>query len=140
MAKSMRSKKRRKMRNQKRIKWAPKVNARMQRIAEALNSKDIDITQLVTVKTVSEIKKSETKEKTDVKTVSEIKNSETKEKTDDAHMDVDVEVKSRDAKTLKDEDGHYPVWMNQRAVKKHRQKINKIKRVKKKGRNKRGAW
>ncbi|XP_041348742.1 18 kDa learning-associated protein of slug-like isoform X2 [Gigantopelta aegis] len=123
MAKSMRSKKRRKMRNQKRIKWAPKVNARMQRIAEALNSKDIDITQLVTVKTVSEIKK-----------------SETKEKTDDAHMDVDVEVKSRDAKTLKDEDGHYPVWMNQRAVKKHRQKINKIKRVKKKGRNKRGAW
>ena len=55
-------------------------------------------------------------------------------------MDIDVEVKSHDPKTLLDENGHYPEWMNQRAIKKHKQKFSKTKKVKKKVHKKKGEW
>lgn len=36
---------------------------------------------------------------------------------------MDVDKKSRDPKTLRDENGHYPVWMNSRRVKKHKKRL-----------------
>lgn len=41
---------------------------------------------------------------------------------------------------LTDEHGNYPIWMNQRAIKKHKAKLVKMGRVQKKGKkNKRKA-
>jgi hypothetical protein len=44
---------------------------------------------------------------------------------------MEVDAKARDPKTLRDENGHYPVWMNSRRIKKHKTKLKAI--AKKKG-------
>ncbi|KAK0052346.1 protein LLP, partial [Biomphalaria pfeifferi] len=43
-------------------------------------------------------------------------------------MDVDKPVVSYNNKTKQNEHGHYPDWMNQRAVKKHKAKLARSKK------------
>ena len=43
-------------------------------------------------------------------------------------MEVDKAQKVYNKKTKQDEDGHYPEWMNQRAVKKQKKKLAKSKK------------
>lgn len=54
-------------------------------------------------------------------------------------METDRSVKSYDKKTKQDENGHYPVWMTQRAVKKHKKTLTK-KKLGKKGTGKKIKW
>jgi hypothetical protein len=42
-------------------------------------------------------------------------------------METDSEIK-RNKKTLRDQFGHYPIWMNSRQIKKHKNKF-KVKRI-----------
>ncbi|KAK3792603.1 hypothetical protein RRG08_035938 [Elysia crispata] len=105
MAKSIRSKHKRKMRNVKREHFSKRGLENLKRIAaqdkESLN-------ELVTMKPVEEVK-AEAKAKADV-------------------MEVDKGQKVYNKKTKQDEHGHYPEWMNQRAVKKQKKKIAKSKK------------
>ncbi|XP_062239113.1 protein LLP homolog [Platichthys flesus] len=108
MAKSLRSKWKRKMRAEKRKKNAPKELARLK---QALNS-DMkgdalmaDVQEIATVVTAEQIIKQQAD--------------------DEGKMDMDAK---RNKTTMLDENGQYPVWMSQRQAKKM-----KGKRMAKKG-------
>ncbi|XP_049422467.1 protein LLP homolog [Epinephelus fuscoguttatus] len=105
MAKSLRSKWKRKMRAEKRKKNAPKELARLKQ-ALSLDKKGeavmTDMQEIATVVPADKIKK-----QTDVD-MGEVEGDEGK-------MDMDSK---RNKKTLLDENGQYPVWMNQRQAKK----------------------
>nr|XP_015816141.2 protein LLP homolog [Nothobranchius furzeri] len=113
MAKSLRSKWKRKMRAEKRKKNAPKELARLK---QALNldkkgeAEMADLQDIATVVPADKIKKIDVEME--------------EEKEDDGKMDMD---KTRNKKTLLDEHGQYPAWMSQRQAKKM-----KAKRVAKK--------
>ncbi|XP_040000047.1 protein LLP homolog [Xiphias gladius] len=115
MAKSLRSKWKRKMRAEKRKKNAPKELARLK---QALNldkkgeAAMTDVQDIATVVPADKIKK-----QTDVE-MAEVEGHDGK---------MDMEVK-RNKKTLLDDNGQYPVWMSQRQAKKL-----KGKRMAKKG-------
>jgi hypothetical protein len=47
------------------------------------------------------------------------------------NMLVDSDAKKYSAKTMRDEKGQYPPWMNQRAVKKLKKRLNSSKKSKK---------
>ncbi|XP_060633492.2 protein LLP homolog [Anolis sagrei] len=110
MAKSLRSKWKRKMRAEKRKKNAPKELARLQSIlktdTDAVMDEVKDIVTVVPAEKVTEKKDSEGESK----------------------MDMD---KQRSSKTLLDEHGQYPIWMNPR-----QRKRLKAKRCKGKNKNK----
>lgn len=54
---------------------------------------------------------------------------------------MDVDKKSRDPKTLRDENGHYPVWMNSRRVKKHKKRLQGMAKKKdNKQKSKKKRW
>ncbi|XP_007421417.1 protein LLP homolog [Python bivittatus] len=110
MAKSLRSKWKRKMRAEKRKKNASKELARLQSI----------------LKTNSDVVMDEVKEVVTVVPAEKI--IEKKESDDGSKMDMDVK---RNQKTLLDQHGQYPVWMNPR----QRKKL-KAKRVKGKNKSK----
>merc|ERR1712154_392819 len=95
MAKSIRSKHRRQMRNVKREHYAKKDLERLKRVAA--RASELQLENVVTMKSAEELK-----EKAITST--------------DAKMDVDGAQKQFDKKTKQDENGHYPNWMNQRAV------------------------
>ncbi|KAI0239860.1 LLP-like protein [Lamellibrachia satsuma] len=116
MAKSLRSKQKRKMRALKRIKNAPKELDRLKKTLGLDGLMDTEMKALVTV--------------TDIKKVKE--NSKNKKETTSEGMEVDEAATKFDPKTKKDEHGQYPPWMNQRAIHKNKSKIGK----KKKGRRK----
>uniref|UniRef100_A0A1A8NIZ2 Protein LLP homolog n=1 Tax=Nothobranchius rachovii TaxID=451742 RepID=A0A1A8NIZ2_9TELE len=120
MAKSLRSKWKRKMRAEKRKKNAPKELARLK---QALNldkkgeAEMADLQDIATVVPADKIKKMDVEMD--------------EEKEDDGKMDMD---KTRNKKTLLDEHGQYPVWMSQRQAKKMKAKrvAKKTGKVKKK--------
>uniref|UniRef100_UPI0037E8D6C4 protein LLP homolog isoform X2 n=1 Tax=Semicossyphus pulcher TaxID=241346 RepID=UPI0037E8D6C4 len=122
MAKSLRSKWKRKMRAEKRKKNAPKELARLKQ-ALSLDKKGeavmADVQEIATVVPAAKIKK-----QSDL------------EMAEDGKMDMDSK---RNKKTLLDENGQYPAWMSQRQAKKL-----KGKRVAKKsgqGKKKKGiSW
>ncbi|XP_037318001.1 protein LLP homolog [Pungitius pungitius] len=122
MAKSLRSKWKRKMRSEKRKKNAPKELIRLKQ-ALSLDKKGeavmTDIQEIATVVSADQIK--------EAASAGEV---------DDGKMDMDSK---RNKKTQLDEHGQYPVWMGQRQAKKL-----KGKRVGKKntqGKKKKGiAW
>ncbi|KAM4522974.1 protein LLP homolog [Fundulus diaphanus] len=116
MAKSLRSKWKRKMRAEKRKKNAPKELARLKQALSLDKKGEADMSDLQDIATVVPADKIT---KTDAEMV-EIK----EEEEDDGKMDMD---KKRSKKTLLDENGQYPVWMSQRQAKKL-----KAKRVTKK--------
>ncbi|XP_034019453.1 protein LLP homolog [Thalassophryne amazonica] len=115
MAKSLRSKWKRKMRAEKRKKNAPKELVRLQK-ALSLDQKpdDImaDIQEIAIVVSADKIKK---------QTDTEMEEPER----DDEKMDLDSK---RNKKSLLNEHGQYPAWMSQRQAKKV-----KAKRLAKKG-------
>ncbi|XP_063783630.1 protein LLP homolog [Pseudophryne corroboree] len=104
MAKSLRSKWKRKMRAEKRKKNAPKELARLKNVlakadTDVLMNEVKDIATVVTAEKIKEKKEMEV---------------ETKEG-DTMKMDMDVK---RNKKSLLNQHGQYPVWMNQRQRKK----------------------
>ncbi|XP_029136994.1 protein LLP homolog [Labrus bergylta] len=105
MAKSLRSKWKRKMRAEKRKKNAPKELARLKQ-ALSLDKKGeavmADVEEIATVVPASKVKK-----QADVN-MAEVEG-------DDGKMDMDSK---RNKTTLLDENGQYPSWMSQRQAKK----------------------
>ncbi|KAJ7329788.1 hypothetical protein JRQ81_015962 [Phrynocephalus forsythii] len=101
MAKSIRSKWKRKMRAEKRKKNAPKELARLQSILKA--NSDVVMDEVKEIATV----------------VPAEKVTEKKDPGNGSKMDVDTK---RNQKTLLDQHGQYPVWMNPRQRKKLKEK------------------
>ncbi|TEA32550.1 protein LLP homolog [Balaenoptera ricei] len=115
MAKSLRSKWKRKMRAEKRKKNAPKELSRLKSILKV--DGDVLMKDVQEIATVVEPKHCQEKTQCVVK-----------DETDDMKMETDIK---RNKKTLLDQHGQYPVWMNQR-----QRKRLKAKREKKKGKSK----
>ncbi|XP_053517418.1 protein LLP homolog [Artibeus jamaicensis] len=113
MAKSLRSKWKRKMRAEKRKKNAPKELSRLKSILKV----DTD----VLMKDVQEIATVVVPKHSEVQCV-------VKDEKDDMKMETDVK---RNKKSLLDQHGQYPIWMNQR-----QRKRLKAKREKGKGKRK----
>ncbi|KAM9845721.1 protein LLP homolog [Aulostomus maculatus] len=114
MAKSLRSKWRRKMRAEKRKKNAPKELARLK--------------QALSLDVKGEVAMSDMQEIATVVPADKIKNTDVEmaeKEPEDGKMEMDSK---RNKKTLLDENGQYPVWMSQRQAKKF-----KTKRMSKKG-------
>ncbi|KAG7225605.1 hypothetical protein INR49_005011 [Caranx melampygus] len=122
MAKSLRSKWKRKMRAEKRKKNAPKELARLKQ-ALNLDKKGeavmTDVQEIATVVPAEKIKK-----QTDVEMA--------EDEGDEGRMDMDSK---RNKKTQLDENGQYPAWMSQRQAKKLKGKrmAKKAGKGKKKG-------
>ncbi|XP_061767950.1 protein LLP homolog [Nerophis ophidion] len=114
MAKSLRSKRKRKMRAEKRKKNAPKELVRLKQALSNDKKGDAIMTDLEEIATVVPAEKI----KGDADVTTEAGDCEHK-------MDVDSK---RNKKTMLNEHGQYPVWMNQRQAKKL-----KAMRLKKKG-------
>ncbi|KAM4746954.1 protein LLP homolog [Rhinophrynus dorsalis] len=123
MAKSIRSKWKRKMRAEKRKKNAPKELAHLKNVlAKGSDVLMDDVKEIATVVTAEKVKE---------KVAMEAETSEG----GSSKMDTDVK---RNKKSLLDQHGQYPVWMNQR----QRKKL-KAQRGKKKGKSKQSkglAW
>ncbi|XP_055252130.1 protein LLP homolog [Moschus berezovskii] len=115
MAKSLRSKWKRKMRAEKRKKNAPKELSRLKSILKI--DGDVLMKDVQEIVTVVEPKHCQEKTQCVVK-----------DETDDMKMETDIK---RNKKTLLDQHGQYPIWMNQR-----QRKRLKAKREKKKGKSK----
>ncbi|XP_069830602.1 protein LLP homolog isoform X2 [Dendropsophus ebraccatus] len=117
MAKSIRSKWKRKMRAEKRKKNAPKELAHLKNVLAKANADVLmdDVKEITTVVTAKKVKE---------KAAMEVEPAEG----DTMKMETDVK---RNKKSLLDQHGQYPVWMNQRQTKKL-----KAQRGKKKGKSK----
>ncbi|XP_057392120.1 protein LLP homolog [Balaenoptera acutorostrata] len=115
MAKSLRSKWKRKMRAEKRKKNAPKELSRLKSILKV----DGDVLMKDVQETATVVEPKHCQEKTQCVV---------KDETDDMKMETDIK---RNKKTLLDQHGQYPVRMNQR-----QRKRLKAKREKKKGKSK----
>ncbi|KAF4010384.1 hypothetical protein G4228_001398 [Cervus hanglu yarkandensis] len=115
MAKSLRSKWKRKMRAEKRKKNAPKELSRLKSILKI--DGDVLMKDVQEIATVVEPRHCQEKTQCVVK-----------DETDDMKMETD---NKRNKKTLLDQHGQYPIWMNQR-----QRKRLKAKREKKKGKSK----
>ncbi|XP_072257395.1 protein LLP homolog [Pyxicephalus adspersus] len=118
MAKSLRSKWKRKMRAEKRKKNAPKELARLKNVLAKADT-DVLMDKVKEIATVVTAKKLKDDKKMDDDAME-----------GDSNMKMDTDVK-RNKKSLLDQHGQYPVWMNQR----QRKKL-KAGRTKKKGKSK----
>ncbi|CAG5927446.1 protein LLP homolog [Menidia menidia] len=126
MAKSLRSKWKRKMRAEKRKKNAPKELARLKQALSLDKKGEADMTELQEIATV--VKAEKIKKEVDVEMA--------EEEVDDGKMDMD---KMRSKTTLLDEHGQYPTWMSQRQAKKLKGK--RMTKKSGKGKKKKGiAW
>ncbi|XP_061187332.1 18 kDa learning-associated protein of slug-like [Saccostrea echinata] len=115
MAKSIRSKRKRMLRNIKRERYAKKELEKLKQIvALAEKDKDTEMTDLYTV----------------TKPLGSKEDAAAAKPSGSDGMEVDS--KPRDSKTLRDENGHYPVWMNSRRVKKHKKRLQAISKKKEK--------
>ncbi|KAK2892659.1 hypothetical protein Q8A67_012647 [Cirrhinus molitorella] len=106
MAKSLRSKWRRKMRAEKRKKNAPKELTRLKAVLGQGEKGEITMKDVAEVVTVVPLEK--VKEKPDNVEMQE-------QEAEDGKMDLDTK---RNKKTMLDDQGRYPGWMNQRQMKK----------------------
>jgi len=114
MAKSLRSKWKRKMRAIKRERYAKKELAQLKKVLGIEENGDIEMKNIENITTVVNAKTI----RTDTKDVSEgnilLEENEGEEK---ELMQVDPVKKKYNKKTLRDEHGNYPVWMSRREVK-----------------------
>ncbi|XP_078075948.1 protein LLP homolog [Mustelus asterias] len=110
MAKSLRSKWKRKMRTEKRKKNAPKELVRLKRILGADGSGDISMNDVKEVATVVPSEK--------------LKQNPAKGADDNTSMDID---KKRNKKSLLNEHGQYPLWMHPRQRKKLKRQLKRGK-------------
>ncbi|XP_047245341.1 protein LLP homolog [Girardinichthys multiradiatus] len=123
MAKSLRSKWKRKMRAEKRKKNAPKELARLKQALSLDKKGEADMSDLQDIATV--VPADKITKQTDVEMAAQ-------EEECDGKMDMD---KKRSKKTLLDEHGQYPAWMSQRQAKKMKairvtKKTGKVKKKK----------
>ncbi|XP_064472671.1 protein LLP homolog [Ornithodoros turicata] len=131
MAKSLRSKWKRKMRAKKRERYAVKELARLKTVVESAKKTDVDMSDICQVVTIKQItQRRSRKEASEVE--HEANDDETGEersedKTEEATgaMEVDVQKKKYDRRTMKDKDGQYPVWMNQREIHRIKARLGK---------------
>lgn len=139
MAKSIRSKWKRKCRNVKRERYAVKELARLKKMLgvkdEDKNEDEVMESDQVIFLDAGALKKGKNK-KTNSKTEAEIKEDEedVEMSSDDEKVEVEEDGKKRifSTKTLKDQNGQYPVWLHKRKI----AKINKIGKKKTKKRSK----
>lgn len=118
MAKSLRSKWRRKCRAVKRIRYGQKELERLKKtlgIDEAKN--EVDMQEVAEVATVVDAKKI----KDEVAVAAKVKSEDA--------MVTDEKKRNFNPKTLKDETGTYPVWMNQRRVKAIKKAVKKTSKI-----------
>ncbi|XP_060557120.1 protein LLP-like [Ruditapes philippinarum] len=112
MAKSIRSKRRRKMRNIKREAFGKKELEMLKDVVEkAKAEKDVEMKEMFTVKSATELK-------------------------EDQKMDTSKASRNYNPKTLKNEHGNYPVWMSQRKMKKVKKTQKKQAKAKAKAKKK----
>ena len=110
MAKSLRSKWKRKMRAEKRVRYGEREDKRLVKMLEAAKElKEQDGSDLV-MNPISNTNSNEEKE--------------TEVKTDENSMDTSVKPKFS-TKSLKDEHGNYPKWMSSRRIQKMKKKSKK---------------
>lgn len=116
MAKSLRSKWRRKCRAVKRERYGEKELARLKKTlgVDENGSKDVEMSDITEIATVVNAKT--------------IKGKAKAKEDDTAKMEVDRKVYNK--KTLLDEDGNYPVWMNRRKIIKHKKGRAKAEKAK----------
>ncbi|XP_070848256.1 protein LLP homolog [Chaetodon trifascialis] len=127
MAKSLRSKWKRKMRAEKRKKNAPKELARLKQALSLDKKGEVDMTDMQEIATV--VPADKIKKQADV-VMGEVEG-------DDGKMEMDGK---RNKKTLLDENGQYPAWMSQRQAKKLKGKRTAKKTQPGKGKKKGIAW
>eukprot|EP00062_Callorhinchus_milii_P019170 gi/632973420/ref/XP_007903146.1/ PREDICTED: protein LLP homolog [Callorhinchus milii] len=125
MAKSLRSKWKRKMRAEKRKRYAPKELSRLKKVLGMDGNGDITMNDLKEVTTVVSPEKFKQKPN-EVQTQGENDGAAT--------MDID---KKRNKKSLLNEHGQYPVWMHPRQRKRIKEKRNSKNKLK---HRKRLAW
>ncbi|XP_013791304.1 protein LLP homolog [Limulus polyphemus] len=122
MAKSIRSKWKRKMRAAKRERYAVKELIQLKKVLEN-DQGDVDMAAVYTV----------TDAKTLAKQQSERIRGDLKEP--ESMMELDKPQRNYNPSTLKDQYGNYPVWMNHRKIKKMKAKQRKASRKAKKKKN-----
>ncbi|XP_076578687.1 protein LLP homolog [Chaetodon auriga] len=127
MAKSLRSKWKRKMRAEKRKKNAPKELARLKQALSLDKKGEVVMTDMQEIATV--VPADKIKKQADV-VMGEVEG-------DDGKMEMDSK---RNKKTLLNENGQYPVWMSQRQAKKLKGKRTAKKSQPGKGKKKGIAW
>lgn len=132
MAKSLRSKWKRKMRAVKRNRNEPRV---IKQLKEVLKKDKIHLTEdMIKFKALDLIRKEEVEKAASTSTAPA--------KVEDS-MDVDKEKVIRDKRTMLDADGQYPGWVNPRKAKKLREKRKASKKkggVRKTPKSKQLAW
>ncbi|XP_075740999.1 protein LLP homolog [Rhipicephalus microplus] len=117
MAKSLRSKWKRKMRAKKRERYSVKELAKLKEMLDAAAStskSDVDMSEMCTVVDGKQVadQSAESNEPLDAEADGQAT----------AEMDVDKPVRKYNPRTLRDEHGTYPVWMSQRAIRKRKAK------------------
>ncbi|XP_030756597.1 protein LLP homolog [Sitophilus oryzae] len=116
MAKSIRSKWKRKCRAVKRERYGAKE---LDRLKKTLANS----TSTTTKKTANVI---------DIETIANVKNAkdiiESTTETDQNLMDIEEIKKEYNARTLRDKNGAYPIWLHPRKIKKSKKKNNKGKK------------
>ncbi|KYN21684.1 PREDICTED: protein LLP homolog [Trachymyrmex cornetzi] len=129
MAKSLRSKWKRKCRAIKRERYAVKELARLKKTLgiDDNASKDIEMTEITEIATVVDAKK--VKEDVKAKQVKDVKSTTV---TGEEQMEVEG-ARIYNKKTLRDQYGNYPVWMNHRKIVKHKKGRAKTKKTGKTG-------
>ncbi|XP_011868299.1 PREDICTED: protein LLP homolog [Vollenhovia emeryi] len=128
MAKSLRSKWKRKCRAIKRERYAVKELERLKKTlgTDADASKDIEMTDICEIATVVNAKK--VKENIKAK---QVKTGEPQTETGEEEMEVGS-ARVYNKKTLLDQHGNYPVWMNHRKIMKHKKGRAKTQKASKK--------
>ncbi|XP_076640381.1 protein LLP homolog [Colletes latitarsis] len=112
MAKSLRSKWRRKCRAVKRERYGAKELERLKKTlgVNENGSQDVEMSEITEIATV-----------VDAKTIKENEKAKQKNGKDgQGKMDVDSNVRVYNKKTMQDQYGNYPIWMNLRKVAKHK--------------------
>lgn len=130
MAKSIRSKWKRKMRAVKRERYGKKELERLKKTlgvtddgATTSKTEMVDISDVVTVTTKEEIL--------------EKKKQKAAENEEETEMEVEVGGRKFNSKTLRDQNGTYPIWVHPRKIRKSKKgKGKKTQQKKVKGRNK----
>ncbi|EZA60753.1 hypothetical protein DMN91_001891 [Ooceraea biroi] len=128
MAKSLRSKWRRKCRAVKRERYAAKELDRLKKTlgVNENTSKDVEMTDISEIATVVDAKKV----KADVK-AKQAKDAQSDSADASEHMELDNE-RIYNKKTLRDQFGNYPVWMSHRKIMKHKKGRAKSQKATKK--------
>ncbi|XP_059475085.1 18 kDa learning-associated protein of slug [Neocloeon triangulifer] len=126
MAKSLRSKHKRKMRAVKRVRYGAKELVKLKETVAKLNAPDgqgVDMSQLSDTVILANSKA----------VVEAVKAQETTDQS------MEVDSKKYDKRTFKDKDGNYPPWFNKRKIKQLQLKHKKVKQKQLTGKKKAGG-